>query len=271
MTMSLLLAGCGKMGGALLGGWLQRGISAEQITIVDPNAETRDKLFTDYGVNTCAAPEQLQEDLKPNVVMLAVKPQAMDSVVPLYARFKSPDCVFLSIAAGKTIAYFERHLGHDAAIIRAMPNTPAAVRRGITVTYANSQVVAHQRDLGTSLLQAVGSVEWIDDEALIDAVTALSGSGPAYVFLMVECMARAGMDAGLPEDLAMKLARQTVAGSGELLHQASETAQTLRQNVTSPGGTTAEALAVLMSPDGLQALMSRAIIAAARRSRELAG
>jgi len=271
MSVSLLLAGCGKMGGALLEGWLQRGIEASRVTIVDPNEATRNKLAMDLGINTCADASELPADLAPHVVVMAVKPQFMDDAVPHYARFRSPDCVFLSIAAGKTINYFEKHLGQDAAIVRSMPNTPAAVQRGITVACSHHPVSAHQRDICQSLLEAVGTVEWVRDEAMIDAVTALSGSGPAYVFLLVECMAQAGCDAGLPAPLAMKLARQTVAGSGELLYQASEDAATLRQNVTSPGGTTAEALAVLMADNGLQALMTKAIAAAASRSRELAG
>jgi pyrroline-5-carboxylate reductase len=271
MSISLLLAGCGKMGGALLEGWLQRGIKAQDVTIVEPNEDIRNSLSSEHGVNTVSSAEDLAGDLSPNVVMLAVKPQAMDDVVPLYARFKSPDCVYLSIAAGKTIAYFENFLGDDAAIVRSMPNTPAAVRRGITVACPNARVSNEQRETCDSLLQAVGSVEWVTDEAMIDAVTALSGGGPAYVFLLVECMAQAGIDAGLPAELAMRLARETVAGSGELLHQASEEAATLRQNVTSPGGTTAEALRVLMADDGWQPLVSKAIAAATARSRELAG
>ncbi|MBT4891220.1 MAG: pyrroline-5-carboxylate reductase [Rhodospirillales bacterium] len=271
MTTKLLLAGCGKMGGALLEGWLQRGIQAGDVTIVEPNEEIRNTLSADHSVNTCSSAQELPQDLAPNVVMLAVKPQMMDDVAPLYSRYRSSDCVFLSIAAGKTIAYFENHLGKDAAIIRSMPNTPAAVRRGITVACSNSHTSQQQRETCDTLLQAVGSVEWVEDEDMIDAVTALSGGGPAYVFLLVECMAQAGIDAGLPNDLAMKLARETVAGSGELLHQASEEAATLRQNVTSPGGTTAEALRVLMADDGWQPLVTKAIAAATARSRELAG
>ena len=271
MTTKLLLAGCGKMGGALLEGWLQRGIQAGDVTIVEPNTDIRNSLSNNHGVNTCSTAQELPDDLAPNVVMLAVKPQAMDDVAPLYVRFKSPDCVFLSIAAGKTIEYFETRLGKEAAIVRSMPNTPAAVRRGITVACSNAQTTPQQRETCDALLQAVGSVEWVDDEGMIDAVTALSGGGPAYVFLLVECMAQAGIDAGLPDGLAMKLARETVAGSGELLHQASEEAAILRQNVTSPGGTTAEALRVLMAEDGWQPLVSKAIAAASARSRELAG
>lgn len=276
MSLTLLLAGCGKMGGALLEGWLERGIRPQDVTIVDPNTEITDRLQRDHGVMIAASPDALPDNLAPDVVMLAVKPQMMDDVLPHYARFAGQDptkqgAVYLSIAAGKTIEYFENHLGSDAAIIRAMPNTPAAVRRGITVGCTNRNVSDTQRASCDDLLQAVGSVEWVDDEGLIDAVTALSGGGPAYVCLLVECLAHAGIDAGLPADLAMRLARETVSGSGELLHRSPEAAADLRKNVTSPGGTTAEALRVLMAEDGWQPLVTAAIAAATARSRELAG
>ncbi len=271
MSLTLLLAGCGKMGGALLEGWLERGIRPEDVTIVDPNTDITSNLERTHGVNTATSTDGLPEDLNPDVVMLAVKPQVMDDVLPDYRKFVEKGAVFLSIAAGKTIGYFVSHLGADAAIIRAMPNTPAAVRRGITVGYVNANVSDNQRNTCGELLQAVGSVEWVTDEGLIDAVTALSGGGPAYVCLLVECLAQAGVEAGLPDDLAMRLARETVSGSGELLRQSPEQAATLRQNVTSPGGTTAEALRVLMADDGWQPLVTRAIAAATDRSRELAG
>jgi pyrroline-5-carboxylate reductase len=203
-------------------------------------------------------------------VLLAVKPQQMAAVLPSYARFARPGTFFLSIAAGKTIGYLERHLGAGAAIVRAMPNTPAAVGRGISVACANPAVTAAQRAAATALLSAAGEVAWVEDEALIDPVTALSGGGPAYVFLLIECLAKAGAAAGLPEDLAMRLARVTVSGSGELARLSDEPAAVLRQNVTSPGGTTLEALKVLMAPDGLEPLLVKAIAAATRRSRELA-
>ena len=195
----------------------------------------------------------------------------MDAVVPLYVRYAGAGPVFLSIAAGKTIALFERHLGPAAAIVRAMPNTPAAVGRGITVCCANARVSAPQRSLCRELLEAVGEVAWVEDEALLDPVTGVSGSGPAYVFLLVEAMTEAGTAAGLPAALAARLARATVAGAGELLHQADEQAATLREAVTSPGGTTQAALAVLMGAEGWQDAITRAIAAATERSRELAG
>ncbi len=266
---SLLLVGCGKMGGALLDGWLAQGIAAGSVTLVEPQAALSAR-FTAQGVGAVAETAALDPGLAPAVVVLAVKPQMMDAALPNYARLARPGTVFLSIAAGKTIGNFEAVLGAEAAIVRAMPNTPAAVGRGMTVLCANRGVSASQREVCGALLAAVGETAWVDDEALIDPVTAVSGGGPAYVFLLIECLAEAGAAAGLPEDLAMRLARVTVAGAGELVHRAEEPAATLRENVTSPGGTTLEALKVLMAPDGLQALMTRAIAEATRRSRELA-
>ena len=263
----LLLVGCGKMGGALLDGWLAGGIvTADRVLVVEPA-----DVPLPAGVRRVADAGALATELAPGVVVLAVKPQAMDAVLPPYARFVAPDTVFLSIAAGKPIGYFAGHLGSDAAIVRAMPNTPAAVGRGVTVLCANARVGETQRAICAALLSAVGAVDWVDDEALMDAVTAVSGSGPAYVFLLAEALAEAGVAAGLPADLAGKLARLTVAGSGELLMQSDLPAATLRQNVTSPGGTTAAALAVLMADDGLAPLLTRAVDTATRRSRELAG
>ncbi len=205
----------------------------------------------------------------PSVVVFAVKPQAMDAMIGVYARFAG--AVFLSIAAGKTLGYFAARLGGEAAVVRAMPNTPAAVGQGMTVAVGNGLVKAEQRQCCDDLLSAVGDVAWIDDESLMDAVTAVSGSGPAYVFLLAECLAAAGKAAGLPDDLAERLARKTVIGAGELLRQSSDAPQTLRHAVTSPHGTTAAALAELTGDDGLAPLMTRAVAAASHRSRELAG
>ncbi|MFQ5775465.1 MAG: pyrroline-5-carboxylate reductase [Kiloniellaceae bacterium] len=265
----LLLVGCGKMGGALLGGWLERGAPAAAITVVEPQ-EANLAPFAGRGLVHLRAPESLAPDYAPAAVVFAVKPQQMDVAVPKYGRFVRPETVFLSIAAGKTIAYYERRLGAAAAIVRAMPNTPAAVGRGMSVLCANAQASEAQRAVCGALLSAVGEVAWVEDEALLDPVTAVSGGGPAYVFLLIECLARAGVEAGLPADLAMRIARATVAGAGELVHRAAEPASTLRENVTSPGGTTIEAIEVLMAPGGLQDLMTRAIAAATERSRELA-
>lgn len=265
MGRSLLLVGCGKMGGAMLEGWLASG-TADRVVVVEPQGSAPAMA----GVVRCAGPGQIPPDFRPDVVVFAVKPQVVDGVVPDYRRFVAPGTLFLSVVAGKTAARFEALLGGDAAFVRAMPNTPAAVGRGITVACANARVGDDQRWLTDLLLGAVGEVAWIEDEAMMDVVTAVSGSGPAYVFLLVEAMAAAGQAAGLPAGLAMRLARVTVAGAGELLHRSPEPAADLRRNVTSPGGTTQAALEVLMAPDGLQPLMDGAVAAGARRSRELA-
>ncbi len=270
MAIKLLFAGCGKMGGAMVAGLLECGHPGGDIIVVEPNPELA-KNLSDQGIVAVSTPDDLAKSLVPDVVVFAVKPQIMDDVVPAYARFAGPDTVFLSIAAGRTIAYFEGHLGREAAVVRAMPNTPAAVGRGISVAVANGAVGKQQAAQCGDLLAAIGEVAWVDDEGLLDAVTALSGGGPAYVFLLVECLAEAGLQAGLPEDLSRKLARATVAGSGELLHLSDDDPATLRHNVTSPGGTTAEALKVLMEGDGLQSLLTRAIAAATARSRQLGG
>jgi len=264
----LLLVGCGKMGVAMLEGWHARGLTAAGCVVVEPSADPR--IAGLAGIRLHADAEAIAADFRPGVVVLAVKPQSMDAVLPAYRRFAGPGTVFLSIAAGKTVGYFERGLG-TVPIVRAMPNTPAAVGEGMTVAVPNGHVSAAQRQACDALLAAVGDIAWVEDEGLIDAVTAVSGGGPAYVFLLIECLAEAGREAGLPADLAMRLARTTVAGSGALVRQSAEPAATLRRNVTSPNGTTQEALAVLMAADGLQPLMTRAIAAATRRSRELAG
>lgn len=256
------------MGAALLEGWLGQGIAASDVCVVEPGGAAS-AAFAGRGVCVVPSDARIPGSFSPDVVVFAVKPQAMEAVVPPYARFGG--AAFLSIAAGKTVGYFEARLGGGAAVVRAMPNTPAAVGRGTTVLCANAQAAPGQRAACGRLLEAVGEVAWIDDEALMDAVTAVSGSGPAYVFLLAECLAQAGAEAGLPSDLAARLARATVAGSGELLHRSSEAADVLRQNVTSPGGTTFAALQVLMATDGLQPLLSKAIAAATRRSKELAG
>lgn len=270
-SRNILLVGCGKMGGAMLRGWLARGVAASDVCVVEPFAAAADALRSELSVTVVADAADIGQDFSPDIVVFAVKPQGMDDIVPAYSGYAETGAAFLSIAAGRTIAYFESHLGEQAAIVRTMPNTPAAVGRGITAAVANPQVTAAQRAACETLLEAVGDVVWVDDEALIDPVTAVSGSGPAYVFLLIECLAHAGVAQGLPAEIAARLARATVAGSGELARQSDDAAGTLRQNVTSPGGTTAAALDVLMADDGLGALMDRAVEAATRRSRELAG
>jgi len=269
MKERLVLVGGGKMGGAMLVGWLARGLPRDRVVVVEPGP-VADTLRQNHGVSVVSGPDKIDDVFRPEVVVLAVKPQVMDSAAPPYGRYAGPGTVFLSIAAGKTIGYFQKLLGGRAAIVRAMPNTPAAVGRGMSVCCAGPGVTAAQRQQCTALLEAVGEVAWVEEEGLIDTVTAVSGGGPAYVFLLVESLAAAGAASGLPPELAMRIARATVAGSGELLRQSAEPASVLRQNVTSPGGTTLEALKILMAEGGIQPLFDKAIAAATRRSRELA-
>jgi pyrroline-5-carboxylate reductase len=271
MAGPLLLVGCGKMGGAMLQGWLERGIADQGVSVVEPIEAATADLKGRAGVTLASDIDAVAADFEPEVVIFAVKPQSMDEVVPPYKRFVDPGTVFMSIAAGTTIGYFESQLGKDAAVVRVMPNTPAAVGRGMSVLCANSAVTPAQSQTCQALMQAVGEVAVVTDEGLMDAVTAVSGSGPAYVFLLIECLSQAGIEAGLPPDLARQSALTTVAGAGELARLATETPGVLRQNVTSPGGTTAAALAVLRADDGLQPLITRAVAAAADRSRELGG
>ena len=269
---ALLLVGGGKMGGALLAGWLAKGdVVPRDVCVVEPDTGAANRLREQHGVTVIDAADSLDAGFAPAVTIFAVKPQVMGDVAPAYRNLVAPGRVFLSIAAGKTIANFEDYLGAGAAIVRAMPNTPAAVGRGIAVLCANAHVTADQRAACTGILAAVGETAWTEDEGDMDAVTAVSGSGPAYVFLLIECLAEAGVAAGLDAELAARLARVTVAGAGELARLSDAPAATLRQNVTSPGGTTAAALDVLMAEDGLQPLMARAVAAATARGRELAG
>lgn len=265
----LLLVGCGKMGGALLRGWLARGVAPKDVFVVDTAPRDLEDVQA-RGVTIATDLAQLPADLKPGIVLLAIKPQFMDEALPAYRRFADPGAVFLSIAAGKTVAYLKDKLGGKAVVIRSMPNTPAAVSRGMSVILRDPSVPAATLDLCGQLLAAVGEIGWIDAEDQINAVTAVSGGGPAYVFLLIECLAEAAIQMGLPAELAMKLARETVTGSGELAHQSSESATKLRQAVMSPKGTTLEAINVLMAPDGLQPLLNRAIAAATKRGREIA-
>jgi pyrroline-5-carboxylate reductase len=266
----LLLVGAGKMGGAMLEGWLGLGLDPGLVAALDPHPppETAE-LISRKGIALNPDVASLGSQA---VVLLAVKPQMMSDALPRLAPAFGPSTLAISIMAGKTLAGIASFLPPGTAIVRAMPNTPAAIGRGITVAVANAAVSAPQRAVADALLRSAGAVEWVDDEALIDAVTAVSGSGPAYVFHLVEALAEAGIAAGLPEGLAQRLARETVSGSGELLHRSSLAPAALRQNVTSPGGTTAAALEILMAgDDGLAALMTRAVAAAKRRAGELAG
>lgn len=265
----LLLVGCGKMGGAMLAGWLERGVS--QVVVVEPFAAARDTLAGKPGVTAVADAAAIPAGFAPAAVILAIKPQEAAATLPAYARFAGPGTVFLSIMAGKTLAGMRALLGGDPAVVRAMPNTPAAVRQGFTVAYPGPGVTPAQRALVDTLLAAVGEVAWAEQEGWLDPVTAVSGGGPAYVFLLAEVMEAAARAEGLPPDLARRMARATVAGSGALLGASAEDAAALRKAVTSPKGTTERALAVLMAPEAWPALMERAIAAATARSRELAG
>jgi pyrroline-5-carboxylate reductase len=267
LSGSILLVGAGKMGSALLEGWLRLGLTPTKIAVLEPQPTSDITALAARGVKLNPQRDALGEIA---AAVLAIKPQVAPVALPPLRPFLGAGTVVVSIMAGRTLRFLEGTLPR-ATIVRAMPNTPAAIGRGITVAVNNARVSPEQRELVHALLSAVGTVEWIADETLMDAVTALSGSGPAYVFLLAEAMAQAGTAAGLPPALAATLARATVAGSGELLHRSPLDAATLRQNVTSPGGTTAAALEVLMSKDGLAPLITRAVAAATARSRQLAG
>ena len=260
MIPPILLVGCGRMGQALLAGWHDQGLAPSYA--VDPSMPQV------QGATVVAAAEDLPADFAPAAVVLAVKPQSAPQALPSTRRF--PAAVALSIMAGRSLAWLQPALD-GLPVVRAMPNTPAAIRQGITVACAGAGVTAEQRQLCDTLLRAVGQVEWVTDEALIDPVTAVSGSGPAYVFLLAELLERAAIEQGLPADLARALARQTVAGAGALLLAGDEDAAQLRRNVTSPNGTTEAALTVLMRAEAWPAALSAAVAAATRRSRELAG
>ncbi|HEY0329938.1 MAG TPA: pyrroline-5-carboxylate reductase [Rhodopseudomonas sp.] len=265
MTGTIVLAGAGKMGGALLTGWLAQGLDGCNVAVIEPHPSDEIAALSARGVRFNTSAQDLGAVA---ALVIAVKPQMFRDAAAKLKTFVGPGTLVVSIMAGMTIAGISKACG--GSVVRAMPNTPAAIGRGITVAVAGGHVNAAQRATADALLRATGAVEWVADESLIDAVTAVSGSGPAYVFLLAEELARAGVEAGLPEELATKLARATVAGSGELLHRSELDAATLRKNVTSPGGTTAAALDVLMAEDGFQPLLSRAVAAAKRRSQELA-
>lgn len=263
----LALVGAGKMGGAMLEGWLTLGLDPKNVVVVEPQPAEEIVALSQKGI-ALNPPAGAVSNVA--TVVLAVKPQVAAEVLPQVASLVGAGTLVLSIMAGKTLAILQSGLP-DAAIVRAMPNTPAAIGRGITVAVPNARVTSAEKERATRLLAASGAVEWIADENLMDAVTAVSGSGPAYVFLLAETLARAGVAAGLPAPLAAKLARETIAGSGELLHRSPLDPATLRRNVTSPAGTTAAALGVLMAADGLDPLMRQAVAEATRRSKELAG
>ena len=263
ITGTVVLAGAGKMGGAMLSGWLARGLDPKRVVVIEPIPSAEISALAARGIRLNPTEAAAAETL-----VVAVKPQMFREAGPALKRSVGPSTMVVSIMAGTTVAALQEVCG--GAVVRAMPNTPAAIGRGITVAVPDAHVSAAQRATADALLRATGAVEWVADEALMDAVTAVSGSGPAYVFLLAEELARAGIAAGLPEALATKLARDTVSGAGELLNRSELTSATLRQNVTSPGGTTAAALAVLMGDDGFAPLLTRAVAAATARSKELA-
>jgi pyrroline-5-carboxylate reductase len=264
----LLIFGAGKMGGAMLAGALRAGWPATLITVIEPNPSDSLRASTSstgFALNPA-------NPVPARLVLLAIKPQMLDTAAATLAAHVTGESVLVSILAGKSIGDLKARLPAIRKLVRAMPNTPAAIGRGITGAYATATLDEGEKALVLALLQTTGRVEWVGNEGLIDAVTAVSGSGPAYVFHLVEALAKAGEDVGLPADLAMRLARATIEGAGELLFQDAGTPPaTLRQNVTSPGGTTAAALDVLMAPDGLTPLMSRAVKAAKTRAKALAG
>ncbi|MGF1503273.1 MAG: pyrroline-5-carboxylate reductase [Paracoccaceae bacterium] len=259
----VLLLGCGKMGSAMLAGWLARGLPTDAVQVIDPSPSDWLKARAAEGVRlNSGAPAPAR------VAMLAVKPQMMGEAAPGLASLAGGETLFLSIAAGTPMAAFEAIYGPETPIIRAMPNTPSAVGRGITAIVGNAAAEEAHLALAERLLAALGQTVRLEAEAQIDAVTGLSGSGPAYVFHLIEAMAAAGEAEGLAPELAMRLARATVTGAGALADASEESAEQLRINVTSPGGTTAAGLAVLM-PE-LTDLMGRTVSAAAARGRELA-
>lgn len=262
---SILLVGAGNMGGAMLAGWLSNGVSPGRIAVLDPAPNPAvAKLIGDYSLAHFDRPPSEV----PGVIVVAVKPQMMDTVLPGLASARGPRTLVVSVAAGRTVASIEERIGKGPTV-RAMPNTPAMIGRGMTGCFANAATDQPMRDEAEALLAVCGEVEWFDTEGDIDIVTAVSGSGPAYVFAMTEALAAAGEAAGLDKDRAMRLALATVSGAGELMVRAEDPPATLRRNVTSPGGTTEAALNVLMAEDGLTPLMRRAVAAARDRAREL--
>ena len=268
MQDTVILVGCGNMGFAMLKGWLDSGIlQSENVHVVEPS-EALQSRAAGVGVNACSSADSLSDDLNPRMILIAVKPQVMGDVLPAYKRF-APNATFVSVAAGIPVSFFEQHLGSDAKIMRCMPNTPAAIGKGMLVTYKNANVSEDDAAFVKTLLKTSGKVASITDEEQMDAVTAVSGSGPAYVFHFIEALTDAGVTAGLPRETAALLAMQTVMGAGALAAASSDAPTKLREQVTSPNGTTAAALNVLMGEDRLKNLVAEAVDAARKRSVEL--
>ncbi len=268
MNTSIMLVGCGNMGRAMLGGWLDEGVKPNDVVVIDPSSDNQEKAAK-MGCRAFSSPLVVEDNYQPDVIILAVKPQVISDVISSYKKYTDAGALVISIAAGARIHLFEESFGAETAIIRTMPNTPAAIRKGMMVSVGNANVTEQHRKICDMLMQAIGTTAWVDDEALMDAVTGLSGSGPAYVFYMIEAMRNAGVAAGLPEELALLLAKTTVAGAGELAQSSTDEVEQLRINVTSPNGTTAAGLSVLMADDGLTPLMSATVAAATKRSEEL--
>ncbi len=268
--IKVLLVGCGKMGYALLSGWLNSGIKPEYIRVVEPDAASRDRIAKEYKIVAFAGAKNIDSHFKPEAIVFAIKPQVMAEILPDYSGYVGR-VLFISIAAGKTLSFLEKHLGSNAAIARVMPNLPATIGRGISAAVFNKKVSETQADMTETLLQAVGEVIGISDESLMDAVTAISGSGPAYVSLFLEALISAGTNLGLSDEDAEDLAKMTLLGSAELLVVSDKAPMEICQEVTSPGGTTEAALRILMARGkGLKEVIEEATAQAAKRSKELA-
>lgn len=269
MARKVVLVGCGNMGYAMLKGWLaSNALAPGDVSVVEPDEALR-KRAADAGTEAVADAASVAAGPAPDLVVVAVKPQVIREVVPAYKGFAGKGTTFVSIAAGTGVATFEEILGREAAVMRCMPNTPAAIGKGMMVVFSNANVSPRIRDFVDELLATSGAVARIDDEKLMDAVTAVSGSGPAYVFHFIECLAAAGEKGGLPADTAKLLAMQTVYGAASLAKESGEEPGRLREQVTSPGGTTAAALSVLMGDDRLRGLLAEAVEAAKKRGAEL--
>ena len=267
MERSILLVGCGNMGFAMLKGWLAEGGNLK-VSVIEPNKDLRSWAAKE-GADVYVSIENLKSDFSPELIVMAVKPQIMEDVLPAYRTWANGSVTFLSVAAGINVDTFLEVLGRETPVIRCMPNTPSAIGKGMLVCWANRNVIPSAINLSSTLLSSSGEVLWVDEEELMDAVTAVSGSGPAYLFHFIESMAVAGIRAGLPKDVAEKLALQTVYGAASLARYSENTPESLRQQVTSPGGTTAAALQVLMENERLVSLVNEAVASAKERSIEL--
>ncbi len=262
----VLLVGCGKMGGALLAGWQKSQNAPMRFSIIARSKPSGTHASAHYYSQLSEFPADETVD----IIVFAVKPQQLSAILPEYrARFEKASALYISIAAGKTIAYFKQHLGDNARIIRVMPNTPSLIGQGVSLLFSPGEIDATQKESACSLMQAVGSVAIMESEQQLDAATAISGCGPAYVFLFLESLTKAGIMSGLSEPVARELALGTVYGSAALALDSDESFAKLRQNVTSPGGVTEAALRVLMQEKGLDTLLKEAVLAAQHRAKEL--